>query len=373
VRVAHLVGGGDVAGGQVVALQLATGAHEAGHDVLFVSPTEGEFLELARTAGFPTEVADVQRTTRLAGALRLARLLRRRRVDLLHTHVHVAANVLGRLAARSGRTAVVSHLHIENHFRAARLARAPLVLLDNATARLCARLVAVSDATRRAFERQGFPARLLETVHNGVDVAALVKAPRSRLREDLQIPADRVVLAHVGPLAPVKGQREVLEALAGLSTDGVLVVFFGRDLERGGAYRRELEQLADELGLGDAVHFAGFRPDAAAALREVDALVLPSRIEGLPLAVLEAMAHAKPVVATAVGGTPEAVLDGETGLLVPPRDVPALTAALQALLEDQDLRGRLGDAGRRRVEAHFQATAMTERILQLYDEIARDR
>jgi glycosyltransferase involved in cell wall biosynthesis len=206
-----------------------------------------------------------------------------------------------------------------------------------------------------------------------VDMAALARAPRSRLREELQIPADAIVLAHVGRLAPVKGQRELLEAVASLRTDGLRAVFFGRDLERGGAYRRELELCANELGLGGVIHFAGFRADAAAALREADALVLPSWIEGLPLAVLEAMAHAKPVVATAVGGTPEAVLEGQTGLLVPPRDVPALAAALRALIEDEDLRLRLGAAGRERVEARFRATAMTERILQLYDEIDRGR
>jgi glycosyltransferase involved in cell wall biosynthesis len=117
------------------------------------------------------------------------------------------------------------------------------------------------------------------------------------------------------------------------------------------------------------VRFAGFRADAAAALGETDALVLPSWIEGLPLVVLEGMAVGQPVVATAVGGTPEAVVDGETGLLVPPRDVPALAGALEQLLGDDDLRRRLGEAGRSRVESHFAASAMTQRILEIYDEL----
>jgi glycosyltransferase involved in cell wall biosynthesis len=364
MKIAHLVTGGELAGGQAVALQLAVAAREAGHEALFVSPTRGELVDRAAADGFATELVDVRRTTRLLGAARLARLLRRLDIDVLHTHVHVAANVLGRLAARRAGAAVVSHLHIENHFRPSRLARGPLVALDNATARLCARLVAVSDATRLAFERQGFPARLLETVHNGVDAAALRSAPRVGLRAELGIPDDASVLAHVGRLAPVKGQRELTEALRRFP--GVHAVFLGRDLERGGAYADELRGLAEGLD----IHFAGFRADAAAALREVDALVLPSWIEGLPLVVLEAMAHAKPVVATAVGGTPEAVVDGETGLLVPPRDVPALGAALARLLDDAELRRRLGGAGRQRVETRFQATAMTGRILEIYDQLA---
>jgi glycosyltransferase involved in cell wall biosynthesis len=365
MRIAHLVTGGELAGGQVVALQLALAAREAGHEALFVSPTAGDLVDRAAAEGLATDLVDVRRTTKLGGAVRLARVLRRRDVDVLHTHVHVAANVLGRIAARTAGVGVISHLHIENHFRPSRVARAPLVGLDNATAKLCARLVAVSDATRLAFERQGFPTRLLETVHNGVDAAVLRAAPPVGLRAQLGIADGDLLLAHVGRLAPVKGQQELLEALRGLRRDDVHVVFFGRDVERGGAFGAELERLADGL----KVRFAGFRADAAAALGEADALVLPSWIEGLPLVVLEAMAQAKPVVATAVGGTPEAVVDGATGLLVAPRDVPALTGALELLLRDEDLRRRFGEAGRRRVEAHFSADAMTKRILEIYADL----
>jgi glycosyltransferase involved in cell wall biosynthesis len=365
MRIAHLVTSGELAGGEVVALQLAVAAREVGHEAFFVSPTSGELTDRAAAEGFATELVDVTRTTRLHGAGRLARILRHREVDVLHTHVHVAANVLGRLAARLAGVEVVSHLHIENHFRPSRIARLPLVGLDNATARLCARLVAVSDATRLAFERQGFPSRLLETVHNGVDADALRAAPPVGLRGELGIPGGELLLAHVGRLAPVKGQRELIEALRRLGRDDVHAVFFGRDVEKNGAYAAELERLSAGLN----VHWAGFRADASAALGEADAVVLPSWIEGLPLVVLEAMAQARPVVATAVGGTPEAVVDGETGLLVAPCDVPALSTALEQLVRDEGLRRRLGEAGRRRVEAHFSADGMKRRILEIYGEL----
>jgi glycosyltransferase involved in cell wall biosynthesis len=371
MRIAHLVTGGDVAGGQAVALQLARAARNAGHEALFVSPTTGRFTEAVAADGFPVEVVDVRRTFRVHGALRLARLLRSREVDVLHTHVHVAPNVLGRLAARAGRAAVVSHLHIENHFRPQRLARAPLVVLDNATARLCARLVAVCEATRRAFERQGFPAESIETVHNGVDAEALAARPPPGLRAELGLSPDALVIGLVGRLAPVKGQRELLEAVARLrpAFPSLQAVVVGDDLERGGAYRAELEHVAHELEVGDAVRFTGFRPDAADALQELDAVVFPSWIEGLPLTVLEAMAHGKPVVATAVGGTPEAVADGEAGLLVPPRDVAALAAGLERILADGGLRVSLGRAGAARVRRDFTAEAMERRILEIYAEV----
>jgi glycosyltransferase involved in cell wall biosynthesis len=142
-------------------------------------------------------------------------------------------------------------------------------------------------------------------------------------------------------------------------------------VEQGGAFQTALEHEAERLGVRDRVVFAGRRDDAAELLVELDVLALPSWTEGLPLVVLEAMARRRPVVATPVGGTPEVVVDGETGLLVPPRDPDALAAALRRLLADADLRRRMGDAGYERVRERFSADAMTGRVLEIYDEVLR--
>jgi glycosyltransferase involved in cell wall biosynthesis len=365
VRIFHLVTSGDVAGGQRVALQLARAARARGDEVAFVSPTDGPFVDLVRAEGFRAFRVRASRLYELGGALALARLLRRERADVLNTHTHLAAAVLGRVAARAAGAAVVSHLHIENHFRPQALPRAVSRTLDNATARLCARLVAVSDATRRSFEEQGFPAARLETVYNGIALDG--SAVPTTLRRDLGIPGDAVVVAHVGRLAAVKGQRELIEALA--ATPDVHAVLVGEDIETDGAFRRELEAEAERIGVADRVFFAGYRPQAAAELAEVDALVLPSRIEGLPIVVLEAMARGKPVVATPVGGTPELVVDAETGVLV--EDIAGLAAALRWLAGNPGEARRMGEAGRRRVEEHFSEDAMTRRVLGLYDDAVR--
>ena len=364
MRIFHLVTSGDVAGGQLVALQLARAARKRGDDVAFVAPTEGPFVDLARSEGFRCFRIRSSRLYELRGALALAALLRRERVDVLHTHTHLAAAVLGRLAARLAGAQVVSHLHIENHFRPQALPRAVSRTLDNATARLCARLVAVSDATRRSFEEQGFPPALLETVHNGIVLDG--STPPTSLRDDLGIPQDAVLVAHIGRLAPVKGQRELIAALA--HAPDVRAVLVGEDLEAGGAYRRELEEEAERLGVADRVVFAGYRPDAAAELAEVDALVLPSQVEGLPIVVLEAMARRKPVIATPVGGTGELIVDQVTGILVPPGDVEALAGALVRVAGHPELDRQLGEAGRRRVVEKFSEEAMTRRVLELYDD-----
>jgi glycosyltransferase involved in cell wall biosynthesis len=368
VTIAHLVIGGDVAGGQLVALALARAARARGDRVVFLSPARGPFTAMIEREGMDVHLVDVSRTFHLLGALRLVRLLRRLHVDVLHTHTALAANVLSRVAGRLAGVAVVSHIHIENHFRRNRLARAVHSALDNASAGLAARVIAVSLDTRDSLVAQGYPARLVEVVHNGIDVDAASAGGADGLRAELGISADAPLVGEIARLCDVKGQRELIEAAA-LVAD-VHVALAGDDLEQGGAYRERLETLARERDVADRVHFLGYRADAAELLEQLDALVLPSWIEGLPISVLEAMAHAKPVIATPVGGTAELVVDGETGMLVPPRDPAALAKALRTLIRDPERARRLGLAGRRRAEREFSEAAMTARVLEVYDAVA---
>jgi glycosyltransferase involved in cell wall biosynthesis len=368
VTIAHLVIGGEIAGGQIVALQLARAARARGDRVVFLSPTRGPFTDLLDSEGFDVRHVDVSRTYKLGGALRLARQLRGLDADVLHTHTALAANVLSRAAGRLGGAAVVSHIHIENHFRPNRLARAVHTALDNGSARLAARVVAVSDDTRGALVAQGYPSRLVEVVHNGIDVEAEAARHGAGLRAELGVPEDALLLGEIARLCDVKGQRELIEAVA--LVPGVHAALAGADLEQGGAYRAMLERLAGERGVADRVHFLGFRDDVGAVLDQLDVLVLPSWIEGLPVIVLEAMAHAKPVIATPVGGTAELVADGATGLLVPARDPERLAEAIRSLGADPELRRRLGAAGRERVAHDFSESEMTRRVLEVYDAVA---
>jgi glycosyltransferase involved in cell wall biosynthesis len=244
-------------------------------------------------------------------------------------------------------------MHIENAFRVGS-GRGAQVAVDNMTARLCFAIIAVSEATAASLRRQRYPADRIIVVHNGIDVEA---ADPVRL-------VDGPTILEVARLADVKGQQTLLHAVAGLAATVVLV---GRDLEQAGAYENELRAEAEGLGVSDRVVFAGYRDDVAGLLAGCDVFCLPSFAEGLPLVVLEAMAQGKPVVATSVGGTPELVRDGETGLLVPPGDVEALQRALALLLGDGPLARRLGEAGRERVRTAFSAAAMEAEILRIYE------
>lgn len=344
-----------------MALRLAHAARGAGHDVVFVSPTAGPFTERTAGEGFATHLVPLGGALDARSILRLRALLRRERADVLHTHVHFSLNVVGRTAALKARTAVVAHMHVENVFRSSPSARVAQVWLDNATARTCRWIVAVSDATRSALVAQGYPASRTVTVRNGIEArqpaapAALEPAPPGP------------VLLEVGRLCDVKGQRELIAALPRLGREDVTVLLAGDDVEAGGTYRRALEAQARELRVEGRVRFLGRRDDVPALLAAADALVLPSWVEGLPLVVLEAMAAGVPVVASSVGGTPEAVVDGETGLLVPPRDADALARALDGLLSDPARARALGEAGRLRARERFDADAAAQRILGLYE------
>lgn len=369
MRIVHLVIGGEVAGGQLVALRLLRAARERGDEVAVVSPGEGAFTRLLRDEGVRVHIADVNRSFRLGDLLRLVRILREERADVLHTHTAVAANVLARVAGRLAGTAVVSHLHIENHFRPQRLPAAILRTLDNLSVRLAARVIAVSASTRDALVQQGYPAGRILVIPNGVDEIADAGARTPGLRAGLGIPQDAPLVGEVARLCAVKGQRELIEAMA--QVPGAWLLLVGADLEQGGAYEQELRAVAAGAGVAERVVFAGYRGDAGACMAELDVFALPSWIEGMPLVALEAMQRGKPVVATPVGGTAEVVLDGITGLIVPVRDPQALAAALRAVLDDPQRARALGEAGRERARTAFSAAASVQRTLEVYDDLGR--
>ena len=281
-------------------------------------------------------------------AVRLGRALRSVAPDVVHTHL-VHADTYGALAA--GRTPVVSTKHNDDPFRLG-----PFRHVERLLTRRADRVIAITDALRRFnVERVGLPADKLTTIHYGLD-----EPPPAWGETELALP-DGPVLAAILRLVPQKGVDVAVRALAGL--DATLVVL-GE-----GPEREPLESLARELGV--RLLLPGRVGDVAAVLRRADALVHPARWEGFGLALLEAMLCSLPVVASRVSSIPEIVVDGETGLLVPPDDPGALRAALERVLADDTLRERLGAAGRARARAEFSVERMARRTLAVYEEVAR--
>jgi glycosyltransferase involved in cell wall biosynthesis len=208
----------------------------------------------------------------------------------------------------------------------------------------------------------GIPERRLRVVHNAVPVAPFERPADAGLRAQLAGPSKRPIILTCARLDPQKGLTTLLEA-ARLIPAAVFVIAGEGQMQ--GALRDQTRR----LGLGDRIVFLGYREDVPSLLASCDVFVLPSLYEGLPLAVLEALAAGRPVVTTAIGGTDEVICDGLTGLLVPPNDPTALAAAIGRVLDEPLLATRLAVAGKARVAAQFSTERMVHRITETYDDL----
>jgi len=225
--------------------------------------------------------------------------------------------------------------------------------------------IAVSEATKRDWVRRThIPAARVVTIHNGIDPE---KFQRQRIRAEarlqLGLPEKSLLVGGLGRLDEAKGFEYLLTAAARLRSEfPSLVVVIAGD----GPLRKPLEATASQLGISQVVRFLGFQQDVQSVLDALDLFALPSLCEACPYAVLEAMATELPVVGATVGGVPELMVEGKTGLLVPPRDADRLAAALRTVLKDAELRNRMGIAGRERVIRNFQEQDMVRETIDLY-------
>jgi glycosyltransferase involved in cell wall biosynthesis len=278
---------------------------------------------------------------------RLVRLMRRERVQVVHTHLWTSS-FWGRIAGLVARApALVVTEHNIDLWR-----RRWHLLADRALADRTCHFIFVSREVER-FYRDRLPLRegSFQVVHNGVAPwARRHDSDPQAARQRLGLPPEGPVVGVIGRLEARKGHRYFLEALAQVRERNPrvagLIVGEGREKDALLAQR-------EALGMTEAVQIVGFWPDLAEALDALDVFVLPSLMEGHPLAILEAMAAARPVVATAVGGNAEAIEDGRSGLLVPPADPAALAEGILALVADPDRAARLGRAGFETFEQHF--------------------
>jgi glycosyltransferase involved in cell wall biosynthesis len=365
-----LVESGTAVGGtERVVWELATRLPPARWDVrVWLSPAPGvdELAAALERRGLPVRrVAEVDSRWDWDGMVRTWRALRRERADVLHVH-HVwpaADRYLAPLADSAGVPRLVVTEHIEGHSHSPSqraLKRRELGRADVVTA--------VSGAVADSLVRDYGVARArVRVVRNGADLPdeeREIPAAR-RLREQFGAGAARPLWVCAGRLEEQKGQDVLLEALAVLRGRGLdFVVVLAGD----GSRRAALEQRAAALGLGDRVRFAGQVDDLGPLLAASDAVVMPSRWEGLPLVLLEALARARPVVASAVGGVPEVVTDGEHARLVPPDDAGALATALEQLQQVPDAAWRLGRRGAVLVRERYTWPRVIESFEAVYDE-----
>ena len=342
MKVLHVHRIGGIGGSERHLLTLLPALRERGVDVSFLglddpSRAPDPFYE---ALAVPYERLKAPRDLDPALAWRVRRAARR--ADLVHTHL-VHADVYGAFGARR----LVSTKHNDDPFRTGAFR-----FVERALARRATRIIAITESLARfQVERVGLPAAKVEVIHYGLDdlPQAWGENPPDPLSPDA-----RLVLC-ICRLEPQKGVDVAIRALREIP--GAQLVVLGEGPQRG-----ELEQLARELDV--PVYLPGRVPDVAAWLRRADLLVHPVRWEGFGLALLEAMLASLPVVATKVSSIPEIVVEGETGLLIPPDDPGALAAAVNRVLADPS---GYGERGRARARSDFSVAEMADRTLAVYE------
>jgi glycosyltransferase involved in cell wall biosynthesis len=347
----------------------------------FVGPAQAEGIDLTvgyltddlgdeaerrlRQVGVDPELVPVSSLVSVQDFNRLRRHIARVAPDVGHTHLGTS-DCLGAAAGRSIGLPVVSSLHQAEWVGGTRRGLARLRLSALARRTCAARIIAVSESARRAYLATGWDAaRRVTVVHNAV-AGKPASGEGARVRRELGIPQDALVVATVSTLRPEKCHDVALACLPAVRRrfPDVRLVVAGD-----GPTRPRLEELTRAAG-GEAVIMTGHRDDVMAILDATDVLVHPSRIEAFPTVLLEAMAASVPIVATAVGGIPEIMHDGEGGLLLePPPDPRRLAAALERLLADPALRRRMGAEGRKRFEGTFTLDRWAKETRAVYDGV----
>jgi glycosyltransferase involved in cell wall biosynthesis len=323
----------------------------------YLLPWKDSLVPELTGAGFAVHCLDGAKGTGWAGRLR--DLVRREGIGLVHAHSPVAAAGVRVVAGRRTRVVYTEH-NLWGRYHPATWA-ANLVTFPRND-----HVFAVSETVRASIRYPG-PLRLLpmppvETLHHGLDPAALPPPGRDGVRGELGIPEDAPVVGSVANFKAAKDHATLLRAAVQVrqAIPAVRFVLVGQ-----GPLEAEIRHQAGELGLDGTVVFAGFRTDATRLMAAFDAFALSSTYEGLPIALIEAMATGCPAVVTRVGGTPEVVDDGVHGFLVPPRDPDALAAGLTRLLGDRSLRAAMGAAAAGRAQ-DFDIRKAVRRMEQVY-------
>jgi glycosyltransferase involved in cell wall biosynthesis len=306
----------------------------------------------------------LRRPRQFTAAVGLGRILRERRVDILHSHLFYSSRFASPIGWLCRVPVILETPHLREHWRTGWFKSHFVV--DRFAGRFVDYYVAVSEANARYLaEEKCLPQKKIMVIHNGCDVERFDPAhqPPPGLKASLGFHEADPVLVVAARLEPQKGHRVLLRALQNVRREfpQVRLVCLGE-----GCLRDELGSEARGLGLADSVRFVGFQCNVADWLALAVLTVLPSFFEGLPLTAIESLAAGRPVVATSVDGTPEIVIDGKTGLTVPPGDAERLAGAICRLLRQPELRNRLGEAGRKWVMEHFTQERQIRQTQELY-------
>lgn len=389
-RILFVINGTDFGGTESALSTMAYRLHQRGHDVhvLSLKPVgrTGRVLTDSGISVTSLEMPEVAGYTAVAsGCWRLAKRLRQHRPEIVHSFLP-RANIVSCLALKIAR---LKALHISNERSTDLHRRNTVTRLNRFTARWIDHVLAVSTEVRDVLvERERIAAHKISVLGNGIDPDQVDAQPAPRVRETLSLDPEGFTLCSAGRLVPDKGHVYLIRAIARMraaARANLLLVGEGPEEAR-------LRAEAAAEGLSNRVHFLGYRPDLLGILKTVDIFVLPSLEEGIPIVLLEAMACARPVVATDVGGIHTLILPGETGVLVPPAEiwtrragapngtgpvdpqtamsgVAALAEAIDRLVASPSAAAEMGQRARQYIGEQFALDRIVTRLEHLYDAL----
>jgi glycosyltransferase involved in cell wall biosynthesis len=362
--VEHIAG---IGGGQIYLIDLVRKLDKSRFCPVVTLVARGELHDRVAAAGARTEIVDIRSLRRRnpgvgpGAVLRLVRIIRRHGVRVIHANSQKAL-MFALPAGLLTRTPVIWHCHVDRDFGR---------FYDLVGSVLSRVIVVNSQHVGRRFDGLPWARRKVRLVYNGIDAERVRPSDGSKVRRELAIDESAFVVGTVGRLQAEKGTRYLIEAAPAIAEriPQARFLIVGGTLDPADSYGRELEVLASRLGVAGRTLFTGFKSDVTEYLAAMDVVVFPSLREGLPLAVAEAMAMEKPVVATRVGGVPEMIDDGRNGKLVAPRDSAALAGAVVALRQTWPAALEMGRAARLAVEFKFDLTRHIQGIQAIYEEL----
>ena len=369
MKVCHLVSGDLWAGAEVQAYQMMRGLRDRGGvEVSAILLNEGRLAEALRGCGVFVTVIDEKHLGFPQVVWRVKRLLSDLPPDVLHTHRY-KENLIGAMLKRPcGVSALVQTVHgLSEPFQGLRRAKMAVYQWVNRLVRRGAfeRVIGVSEQIAGMLRAEVGKERVA-AIHNAIDIAPYAQLAADReVRNELGISPEQVLIGGVGRLVPVKNFELFLRVAAGVLSQCPHAVFV---IAGDGPDEAALKARAEELKLGERMKFLGFRNDVERVYSALDIFLNTSRHEGIPMSILEVMAMRKAVVATRVGGVPEIIEAGVSGLLCESGDEAGITAAVVKLVSDASLRQTLGETAAIRISQEYSLERMIERLLAVYHE-----
>ncbi|MBC7525981.1 MAG: glycosyltransferase family 4 protein [Chthonomonadaceae bacterium] len=365
MNILQIVSSSRISGAEKHVVVLSERLLKRGHSITALCPPGGWLPDQLRGVGVEVVESGMHGVHVGPATMRLSRLMRERKIDLIHSHL-TCATYYGYLLSRLTQRPAVSSVHVRSR--------------DLVYRRLFPQrnnhIITVSEWVREAFIERGVSADHVHTIYNGTDFLNEERENSEKpssmeeelpIRAEFSLPPQAELIGIFARVDEFKGHPILMEAMGKIVAQrpNAFLICVG-SVEP--AVQKSLWELASQAGVADRIRFTGVRNDVKRIMAETDVVTLPSRYEACSMAIIEAMAMGKPVIATRAGGNPELIEDGKTGLLIE-RDPASLAHAVTSLLANRELKERIGNAARERAIEQFSARTMVDNIESLYGKI----